>query len=91
MVENTNPYKQSIENFHFSVNESLFKKKEAYMSDPIFDLDDSGFIFPTSENIGMDSDGDLNLRISDNISMDLNTGELHINSGWTSDDDKDDL
>ncbi len=61
------------------------------MSNPIFDFDDGGFIFPTSGNIGIDSDGDLNLRISDNMSMDLNTGELHINSGWNTDDDKDDF
>ncbi len=48
----------------------------------IFDYNDGDFIFSTSGNLGIDSDGNLNMRMGDNMSMDMNTGELHINSGW---------
>lgn len=61
------------------------------MSDPIFDLNDGDFIFSGSGNLGIDSNGDLNMRIGDNLSMDLNTGELHINSGWTDDENEEDF
>ncbi len=48
----------------------------------IFDLNDGDFIFSTSSNLGIDTNGDLNMRMSDHMSMDLNTGELHLNTGW---------
>ena len=58
----------------------------------IFDYNDGDFIMSSSGNLGIDSNGDLNMRMGDNMSMDLNTGELHINSGWRNDnsDDEDD-
>ena len=56
----------------------------------IFDYDDGDFILSTSGNIGIDSNGDLNMRMNDNMSMDLNTGELHFTSGWKNNDDEDD-
>ena len=57
------------------------------MSSSVFDYNDGDLIFPTSGNMGIDSDGDLHMRVSDNMSMDLNTGELHLTSGWNNDDD----
>ena len=58
----------------------------------IFDYNDGDFIMSSSGNLGIDSNGDLNMRMGDNMSMDLNTGEIHINSGWRNDnsDDEDD-
>lgn len=61
------------------------------MYNPIFDYDNGDFIYQTSENMGIDSDGDIHIRISDNISMDMDTGELHFNSGWEDDSDNDDF
>lgn len=58
------------------------------MSKPIFDYDDGDFIFNTSGNIGFDSDGDIMMRISDNMAMDMSSGELHLVSSW-SEDNKD--
>lgn len=46
------------------------------MCNPIFDYDDGDFIYQTSGNMGIDSDGDLHMRIGDNMSMDMDTGEL---------------
>lgn len=51
------------------------------MGNPIFDYDDGDFIFQTSGNMGMDSDGNLHMRMGDNMSLDLDTGELHMCSG----------
>lgn len=52
------------------------------MCNPIFDYDDGDFIYQTSGNMGIDSDGDLHMRMGDNMSMDMDTGELHFNSDW---------
>ena len=61
------------------------------MYNPIFDYDNGDFIYQTSENMGIDSDGDIHIRIGDNISMDMDTGELHFISGWEDDSDNDDF
>ncbi len=57
----------------------------------IFDFDD-GDIIISGGNIGFDSDGDMMMRMGDNMAMDMDTGELHITSGWDDDrfDDRDD-
>lgn len=57
------------------------------MCNPIFDYDDGNFIYPTSDTMGIDSDGNLHLRMGDNMSMNMETGELHFNSGWADDND----
>ena len=61
------------------------------MYNPIFNYDNGDFIYQTSENMGIDSDGDIHIRIGDNISMDMETGELHLNSGWEDNFDNDDF
>ena len=60
------------------------------MCNPIFDYDDGDYIYQTSDNMGIDSDGDLHMRMGDNMSMDLESGELHFNSGWKNNYDNDD-
>ena len=55
----------------------------------IFDMDDCDFIMQTSDNMGMDSDGNLMMRMGDNMAMDLDSGELHIVSGWHDEDEDD--
>ncbi len=59
------------------------------MCNPIFDYDNGDFIYQTSDNMGFDSSGDIHMRMGDNMSLDMDTGELHFNSGWKSDDDTD--
>jgi len=56
---------------------------------PVFDFDDGSFIFPTAGDLGFDTDGGFHLRLGDFMSMDMNTGNLHFNSGWRNDDDRD--
>ncbi len=56
---------------------------------PIIDINDGSLIFPTSDNMGIDSDGDLHVRVGDNLSMDMDTGDLHFSFGWNNNDDDD--
>ena len=53
----------------------------------IFDYDDGDFIFATSDSTGFDSDGDLIMRLGDNLAMDMDTGEIHMVSDWGDEDD----
>jgi hypothetical protein len=39
--------------------------------------------------MAIDSDGDLLMRIGDNMAMDMDSGEWHIISGWPNEDDDD--
>ena len=53
-----------------------------------FDFDDGDYGIELSDDMLMDSEGDLMTRMSDNMALDLNTGELHFVSGLSSDDDQ---
>ena len=59
------------------------------MSKQFIDFEDGDCCFSVSNNMAMDSDGHLMMRMSDNMAMDLDTGDIHIISGWSSDDEDD--
>ena len=54
-----------------------------------FDYDDGDYAYSISDNMAVDSDGDFLMRIGDHMAMDMDSGELHMISGWTSDEDDD--
>ena len=54
---------------------------------PIFDLDDDGFVFPLSNDMAMNSNGDLMIRLGDNMALDLESGDLHMVMGWDDEED----
>lgn len=56
----------------------------------IFDFDNGGFIHPLSDRMGMDFDGNMMLRIGDNMAMDLDSGDIHMTSSWPEDEEDDD-
>lgn len=56
------------------------------MSGLIMDFDNGDLIIQTSENTGMDSDGHMMLRMTDNMAMDMDSGELHFTSSWKNDE-----
>ncbi len=56
----------------------------------IFDYDDGDYIFNTSGNMGMDTDGNMMMRMGDHMAMDMDSGELHMVSGWHNDEEDDD-
>ena len=57
------------------------------MSKHFFDFEDGDFVMSISDNMAIDSDGDLMMRMSDNMAMDMDTGDIHIISGWPDDED----
>lgn len=60
------------------------------MSKHFFDFEDGDFAHTISDNMAIDSDGDLLMRMSDNMAMDMDTGDIHIISSWSNDDEDDD-
>ncbi len=53
---------------------------------PIFDLDDD-FVFPLSNDMAMDSNRDLMIRLGSNMALDLESGDLHMVMGWDGEED----
>ncbi len=53
-----------------------------------FDLEDGDFGFTISDNIGMDSDGNMMMRMSDHMAMDMDSSDIHLISSWPADDDE---
>ena len=58
------------------------------MSKHFFDYDDGDFAMSISDNMAMDSDGDLMLRMGDHMAMDMDTGDIHMISSWSDDDEE---
>ena len=59
------------------------------MGKHFFDYDGGNFAHTISDNMAIDSDSDLLMRMGDNMAMDMDSGELHIISGWPDDEDDD--
>lgn len=57
------------------------------MKGPVYDYENGEYIYSTSDDLGMSSDGHMMMRMSDDMAMDMDTGELHMVSGWDRDDD----
>ena len=51
-----------------------------------FDVDDGDMIFGISDDMGMDFDGHMMMRMGNNRAMDMDSGELHMVTGWDDDD-----
>ena len=58
------------------------------MSKYIFDYDDGDFAMSISDSMAMDSDGDLMMRMGDHMAMDMDTGDIHMISSWSDDDEE---
>lgn len=52
-----------------------------------WDYEDGNFVHAISDNMAVDSDGDMLMRMGDNMTMDMESGDLHFTSGWSVDDD----
>ena len=53
----------------------------------LLDYNDGDMLCQTSDNIAMDMEGHLMSRVSDNMALDLDTGEIHLISSWSSDEE----
>ena len=58
------------------------------MSKWIFNYDSGDMGFATSDSMGMSSDGDMLMRMGDNMVMNMDTGDLELISGWPEDDSR---
>lgn len=56
------------------------------MSNNIFDYDDGDFLFRSGDT-AFDSDGNMMMRMSDNMAIDMDSGELHLTSSWDHEDE----
>ncbi len=52
-----------------------------------FDYYNGDFGFSISDNMGMDSDGNMMMKMSDNMAMDMDSGDIHMISSWSADED----
>ena len=59
------------------------------MDKHFFDFEDGDFAYSITDNMAIDSNGDLLMRMGDNMAMDMDSGELHIISSWSNDEDDD--
>lgn len=59
------------------------------MGKHFFDYEGGNFAYSISDNMAINSDGDLLMRMGTNMAIDMNSGELHIISGWPNDEDDD--
>ena len=58
----------------------------------IFNFTKSEFLFDSGDDMAMDTEGHIYVRVSDDCAMDLESGELDFTSGWDSyEDEQDDL
>ena len=57
------------------------------MSMHFFDYDDGDFAHTLSDNMAIDSDGALLMRMGDNMAMDIDSGDIHFISSWEDEDD----
>lgn len=57
------------------------------MGKHFFDYENGSFGMSLSDNLLMNSDGDLMIKMSDNMAMDMDSGELHIISSFGDDDE----
>lgn len=72
------------------ITKSLELGKEFYLWENTFLTAMTEILLITiSGNMAIDSDGDLLMRMGDNMAIDMDSGELHIISGWPDDEDDD--
>lgn len=72
---------------HLTIRNTMIKFEVHGMSKYIFDYDDGDFAMSISDNMAMDSDGNLMMRMGDHMAMDMDTGDIHMISSWTDDDE----
>ena len=70
-----------------TIRNTMIKLEVHGMSKYIFDYDDGDFAMSISDSMAMDSDGDLMMRMGDHMAMDMDTGDIHMISSWSDDDE----
>lgn len=58
------------------------------MGKHFFEYDGGDFAYAISDRMAIDSDGDLLMRMDDHTAMDMDSGELHMISDWSREEEK---
>ncbi len=58
------------------------------MKDPVFKLDNWEPMFPVDDKFAVDLNGHFKMRVGDNLSMDVENGELFFTTPWKGPEDK---
>lgn len=58
------------------------------MKNPIFKLDNWEPMFPAGDDMAVDEKGHFNVRMGDNMALDLDTGEMSFTTSWDAGDDE---
>ena len=56
------------------------------MTGPFIDFNDGDLGLPLSDNLAIDSEGHTLMKMSENMAVDVDNGDVHLISGWLSDD-----
>lgn len=56
----------------------------------IYDHTEGDFIMPMGKDMGIGMNGDLHLRLGDNLAMNTNSGNLCFTSSWSVEDEDED-
>lgn len=59
------------------------------MSKHFFDYEDGDFVHSISDNMAIDSVGNMMIRISDHLAVDMDSGDIHYTSSWDTNEDND--
>ena len=71
-----------------TIRNTMIKLEVHGMAKYIFDYDDGDFAMSISDSMAMDSDGNLMMRMGDHMAMDMDTGDIHMISSWSDDDEE---
>ena len=71
-----------------TIRNTMIKLEVHGMSKYIVDYDDGDFAMSISDSMAMDSDGNLMMRMGDHMAMDMDTGDIHMISSWSDDDEE---
>ena len=71
-----------------TIRNTMIKLEVHGMSKYIFDYDDGDFAMSIPDSMAMDSDGNLMMRMGDHMAMDMDTGDIHMISSWSDDDEE---
>lgn len=59
------------------------------MSKHFFDYNDGDYVHSVSDNMAMDSGGNMMMRMGNNMAMDMDSGDIHFISSWSADEEDD--
>lgn len=59
------------------------------MSKHFFDYEDGDFVHSISDNMAIDSVGNLMIRISEHLAVNMDSGDIHYTSSWDTNEDND--